>query len=37
MDKENERRNTPEYKAKVEEDLKKIWDEGVEKLNKYIK
>lgn len=34
---QEKKRNDPEYKAQVDAEMKKIWDEWVEKLNKYIK
>lgn len=36
MDKENERRQTPDYKAQCEKDLKELYDKGMEELQKYI-
>lgn len=36
LDEDNEKRQTPEHKAEVEASLKKIWDDGVNELNKHI-
>jgi len=30
-------RNDPEHKAQVEKELKKIWDDGLKNIEKYIK
>lgn len=36
LDKDHAKRQTPEHKAEVEANSKKIWDDGVNELNKHI-